>query len=353
MIGAGDALTGPERATFPFIDLATGERWTVAPNTGRVPWWIFSPSRRIPGVVARDYLSALRLARATCRETVRDCVGADGALFQRFWEPLTVAVLNGSPDEGAARLLWEVVRETFLRGEAGCRPRIARDCLGATFIDPALRYLADRGCPVRLRKPVREIRFRDSHAVSLGFADGEAVAVAGSDCIVVAVPPAPAADLVPGIPTPVGSRAIVNVHFRLPEDVRAPPVTGVVNGLCHWIFVRDGLASVTVSAADDLAEHPSGSIARRTWEEVARIVIGGTRHETPLPAHRVIKEKRATFAQTPDNLGRRPEARTQWTNVFLAGDWTATGLPATIEGSIRSGHTAAQAVSHARQTLDK
>lgn len=352
-IGAGNVLTGPEWAAFPFIDLATGQRWTVAPNSGRIPWWIFSSSRRIPGTRTRDYLSALRLARATGTETVQDCVGSDSALFRRFWEPLTLAALNTSPDEGAARLLWAVVRETFLRGEAHCRPRVARDCLGATFVDPALRYLVDRGNGVRLRKRVREIGYQGERAVGLFFVDGETVSLAGNDCVVVAVPPEQAADLVPGVATPDGSRAIVNVHLRMPEDQRAPPVTGVINGLCHWIFVRNGLASVTISAADALAEQPSDVIARRTWIEVARTLIGGAGREMPLPAHRVIKEKRATFAQTPDNLSRRPGTTTRWTNLFVAGDWTATGLPATIEGSIQSGNTAAQAVSYARQMLDK
>jgi uncharacterized protein with NAD-binding domain and iron-sulfur cluster len=62
-----------------------------------------------------------------------------------------------------------------------------------------------------------------------------------------------------------------------------------------------------------------------------------------LPKHRVVKEKRATFAQAPANLGRRPPARTRWANLHLAGDWTATGLPATIEGAVVSGRLAAEA----------
>lgn len=352
-IGAGGALTGPARAAFPFVDLATGERWTVAPNAGRIPWWIFSPSRRIPGTRPREYLSALRLARASDTETVRDCVGDDGALFRRFWEPLTLAALNTSPEDGAALLLWAVVRETFFRGEPHCRPRIARDCLAAAFVDPALRYLADRDNCVRLRKRVREIGYQDGRAVGLSFADGEAIRLSGSESVVVAVPPAQAADLVPGIVTPLGSRAIVNVHFRVAQGQRASPVIGVINGLCHWIFVRDGMASVTVSAADALAERPNVDIARRTWAEVSRILTGAAGPDAPLPAHRIIKEKRATFAQTPSNLARRPGPMTRWRNLFLAGDWTATALPATIEGSIRSGNTAAQAVSHARQMLDR
>ncbi|MCH7864584.1 MAG: FAD-dependent oxidoreductase, partial [Proteobacteria bacterium] len=99
--------------------------------------------------------------------------------------------------------------------------------------------------------------------------------------------------------------------------------------------------SVTVSAAKDLAEDDSESIAIRMWKEVALALDLGQR---PLPNHRIVKEKRATFAQTPEQLKRRRTAATDWRNLFLAGDWTDTGLPATIEGSIRSGRKASEKV---------
>ena len=98
---------------------------------------------------------------------------------------------------------------------------------------------------------------------------------------------------------------------------------------------------MTVSAADDLAEEDNASIAERLWADVALALGLG---DIPLPPHRIVKEKRATFAQTPEQEKRRPGARTGLKNLFLAGDWTATGLPATIEGSIRSGRTAADMI---------
>jgi len=63
-----------------------------------------------------------------------------------------------------------------------------------------------------------------------------------------------------------------------------------------------------------------------------------------LPPFRVVKEKRATFAQTPAQIARRPGAQTRWRNLVLAGDWTDTGIPATIEGAIRSGRWAAETI---------
>jgi uncharacterized protein with NAD-binding domain and iron-sulfur cluster len=102
--------------------------------------------------------------------------------------------------------------------------------------------------------------------------------------------------------------------------------------------VRGDIVSVTVSAADALAEDTPDSIAARLWADVARAL---RLPATPVPPNRVVKEKRATFAQIPSALALRGKPRTRWNNLILAGDWTDTGLPATIEGAIRSGHHAA------------
>ncbi len=116
---------------------------------------------------------------------------------------------------------------------------------------------------------------------------------------------------------------------------------GLLGGTAEWLFVRGDVASVTVSAANELAEEESGVIARRLWADVAAALgLGGV----PLPPHRIGKEKRATFAGTPVQVRRRAGTRTPWANLFLAGDWTDTGLPATIEGAVRSGRKASETI---------
>ena len=113
---------------------------------------------------------------------------------------------------------------------------------------------------------------------------------------------------------------------------------GVVNGVSDWIFAFDGRLSVTISGADHLLDESRESLALRIWEEVARACKV---QSTPMPVWQLVREKRATFAATPAQDKRRPGARTRWRNLALAGDWTATGLPATIEGALRSGNRAA------------
>lgn len=341
-IGATDRLTGPERAEFPFLDLQSGERWTLRPSAGRLPWWIMSGKCRVPGTRAGDYLRGVRLAFAGKAATVAACVG-NGVALRRFWEPLTVAVLNAAPEEAAAGLLWPVLRETFGRGEAACRPLQARRSLADCFVDPALSFLAGCGAAVHLGCRLRHLIFAGDRVVALDLAGGKREAVAPEDAVVLAVPAPLAAELVPQLSVPLGHRAIVNGHFRLSEPRGAAPPLGLVGGLCQWLFVRNDVASVTVSAADALLDKSADALARQMWREVVLALNLGPQ---PLPAHRIVKEKRATFLQTPAEVMRRPASATAWRNLFLAGDWTATGLPATIEGSVRSGHTAAAKVQH-------
>jgi uncharacterized protein with NAD-binding domain and iron-sulfur cluster len=119
-----------------------------------------------------------------------------------------------------------------------------------------------------------------------------------------------------------------------------PPVTGIVGGLSEWLFAFPNRLSVTISGADRLLGDSREALAEAIWREVATLA----RLPAELPRWQIVKEKRATFAATPDNAARRPPARTRTRNLALAGDWTATGLPATLEGAVRSGYAAAAVV---------
>jgi len=110
--------------------------------------------------------------------------------------------------------------------------------------------------------------------------------------------------------------------------------------MTEWMFAFQERLSITISAADRLIETPRVELARNIWREVASLT--GLPRDSP--AWQIIKERRATIAALPSEESKRPGARTQWSNLVLAGDWTATGLPATIEGAIRSGNRAAELI---------
>jgi hydroxysqualene dehydroxylase len=342
-IGARDTLTGPPHAVFPFLDLRSGERWSVRPNVGPLPWWILSGERRIPNTQMSDYLGGLRLAFAGPEASVADCLTPGDAMWDRFWEPLTVAALNTAPREASARLLWRVLRESFAKGESACRPMIARDSLAASLVDPALAYLRARGTEIHFNRRLRAMTYLDQGATALDFG-AHKVALAAGDTVVVALPPAGADSVLPGLDAPQDTRPIVNAHIRLPVPPPADmgPILGLIGGTAQWLFLRGEIVSLTVSAAEDLVDRPSGEIAKVFWAETAQALKLPV---APMPPIRVIKERRATFAQTPKAVQKRPPARTSWRNVVLAGDWTDTGYPATIESAVRSGRAAAGVVT--------
>jgi squalene-associated FAD-dependent desaturase len=336
-IGAADRLVGPEHADFPFVDLKTGERWTLRINDGRVPWWIFDSGRRVPGTRASDYLGVARLLWPPRDAAVGDVVTCNGPLYDRLLGPLLLAALNTAPPEGSAALAGAVLRETVGAGGRACRPLIARDGLGAAFIAPALDYLGARGVTVGFGRRLRSLELAGQNVVALGF--DESVRLQADDRVILAVPPVVAAALVPDLPAPSQFRAIVNAHFAVAPKPGAPPIVGVVNGTVEWIFAFPNRLSVTISGADRLVDTPREALARTIWREVATVAqIGDT--ET-LPPWQIVRERRATFAALPAEERKRPAAETAWRNLWLAGDWTATGLPATIEGAIRSGERAA------------
>jgi squalene-associated FAD-dependent desaturase len=342
-IGSRHRLIGPPAAEFPFLDLKNRMRWTLRFNAGRLPFWMFDPRRRVPGTRARDYLAVARLLWPKPDTTVGDTIACNGVLYSALIEPLLLAALNIDPPQGSAKLAAAVIRETIAAGGRACRALIARDGLAPTLIEPALDYLRGRGTLIRLEHQLRAMRFDGERVAALDFGD-ESVALDAADAVILTVPPYAAASLLQGLTVPNEFRAIVNAHFRIEPPAAQPPILGVINGTTQWIFAFPGRLSVTVSAGDALLDTPREQLARTIWAEVAQAAALPAELASVLPPWQIVRERRATFAATPAQDKRRPGARTAWRNLLLAGDWTNTGLPATIEGAIRSGNRAAELV---------
>jgi hydroxysqualene dehydroxylase len=343
-IGTEAGLVGPKRAQFPFVDLSTGQRWQLDLGEGRLPLWVFDEARRVPDTGLLDYLALLPLIWAAPGKLVRDAIPCEGTLYQRLVQPLLLAALNVDPPEGSAGLAGAVIRETLLAGGQACRPLIARDGLSAVLVEPAIKLLRDRGASILFGHELRELGMSGTSVGELKFGD-DTVAVAPDEAVVMAVPPRPAASLLPGLKTPSKFRAIVNAHFRFDPPKDLPPITGVVGGTVEWLFAFPQRLSVTVSNADRLVELPREELAQAIWRDICK--AAGVQGE--LPPWQIVRERRATFEATPEQNALRPGAITSRKNLFLAGDWTDTGLPATIEGSVRSGNRAADLVLAMRQ----
>ena len=336
LIGTRDRLTGPAHADFTFHDLRDGERWTLAVNDGPLPWWVLDPRRRTPGTTLADHTRLARLVLAGRDATVADAIAPSGVFWERVVEPMLLAVLNCPPAQGSAWLAGRFLMASFARGGRACRPLIATPDLDAAFVDPALELLARHGTALETGRRLRRIDFAGDTVAALDFGTGPRPV--GDGVVILAVPPWIAAELVPGLSAPDAFCAIVNAHYACRPPASARPITALIGATAQWVLCHDDRISVTISGADAIVDEDRETLARRIWRDVAA-TLG---LDDPMPPWQIVKEKRATFAATPAQNARRPGTTTRWRNLFLAGDWTATGLPATIEGALQSGAVAAK-----------
>jgi hydroxysqualene dehydroxylase len=338
-IGARGTLHDPGAAIFDFADLKSGERWRLDLSEGRIPWWLFDRNKRVPGTALGEYFTPLGIFIKRQGATVGEAMGCEGPLYERLWRPLLTSALNTDPPQSSAALTAALLRETLGAGGKACHPLFAAHGLASSFIDPALAFLAAHGSSVRFGDRLRTIRFEGERAATLDF-DRAQQELGAEDFVILGVPPWISQDLLSGLTTPDEFRAIVNVHFQIAPPLGQPPILGVVNAEIEWLFAFADRLSVTISNADRLIDRPRDELAAEIWREAAEL----TGLPLDLPPWQIVKEKRATFAATPAQDARRPDSRTQWANVVLAGDWVQTGLPATIEGAVRSGYKAASIV---------
>ncbi|HEY0300952.1 MAG TPA: hydroxysqualene dehydroxylase HpnE, partial [Rhizomicrobium sp.] len=309
-IGTETELVGPARAQFPFTDISTGQRWQLDLGDGRLPTWVFDEGRRVPDTGLLDYLKLAPIIWAGTNKLVGDAIPCEGTLYQRLVHPLLLAALNCDPPEGSAGLAGAIVRETLLAGGQACRPLIARDGLSAVLVEPAVELLKKKGASVRFGHELREFKMSAERVGELNFGE-DSIAIGPDDFVVLAVPPRPAAALMPGLKTPTKFRAIVNAHFRFDPPPGAPPILGVVGGLVEWLFAFPQRLSVTISNGDRLVDMPREELAQAIWRDVCK--AGGVQGE--LPPWQVVRERRATFEATPEQNALRPGPVTAYKNL--------------------------------------
>lgn len=336
-IGTEAGLVGPARAQFAFADVKTGKHWQLDLGDGRIPTWLFDASRRVPDTSVGDYFALTPLIWAGNEKLVGDTIKCEGVLYDRLVQPLLLAALNVDPPEGSAGLAGAIVRETLLAGGQACRPLIARSGLSDVLVEPAIELLRKKGAGVHFGHELRGYTMAGERVSELKFGEGDVIALGADDVVVMAVPAWSAKNLLPGVKTPTEMRAIVNAHFNYVPPAGHAPIIGVVGGIVEWLFAFHNRLSITISNADRFVNTPREEFAQQIWDEICKV----SDIQAPLPKWQIVRERRATFAATPAQNALRAGTRTDFKNLFLAGDWTDTGLPATIEGSIRSGDRAA------------
>jgi len=293
-----------------------------------------------PGLTVTGWLDQLRQPQA-----VRDWL----------WHPLTLAALNQSADVAAAASFVRVVIQLFGPAIEDSAVGLARVPLDEMYAEPARRYIEARGGAVRVKTAARVMIDDD------GVVSGVRTPQAEIPCrrVISAVPwfafdgiwdesvPAALADIGRAAAL-MASSPIVTVNLWFDGAVMDEPFMGFVEAPIHWVFNKAAIVgeqtshlAVVTSGADDLAAADNETVTRITLESLQR-VLPRVRGRTLLRSV-VVREQRATFSLAPGGPAR-PGAATSVPGFMLAGDWTNTGLPATIEGAVVSGHRAADLV---------
>ncbi len=326
---------------------------------------------RLQGLSFRDKMLALRLAarlrigwlrskNMSAEEFLRRHKQSE-SLIRRLWEPIILATLNARPDQAAASLFVTVLQLAFFADEESARLLFPRRGL-SELLAPLPDWLAAKGGALKLHTTVRELLLRDDKVRGVILNDGSELS---SDIVISALP---ARSLGRVIPAETAKRPefralqhcktspIISVYLWFDRSFLATEFTAMLGSSIQWVFNRRALCetaeelrqrypghvALTVSAADDIVNASSDAIIDLALREL-RAAFPAARAAKLLHGT-VIKEKSATFLATAAFEPLRPSPLTGLQNFVLAGDWTDTWLPATIEGAALSGIRAAREV---------
>ncbi len=365
-MGVMDRLYSPPAMAVPFV---SGKGRTTLTATAPDPLHLLSALLSYGELSTADKLSAVGLAvrlrfgrKPHADETVEAWMRRwrqTPNIIRALWEPLCIAALNEPVSTGSAQLFATVIRRSFLAGAADSTILLSRVGLSELFAPEVRRLLEMCRGSLRLQTPVAGFSFEGSTLREIKLADGSSLR---PEAVVSALPWHVLRAFLPGesklaqVCRQIQDAPIVSLHLWMDRPILREPFVGLLDSPVHWVFSRDHIQgagegpaghiiTAVVSGARDLIDKTAPELEELTLRELARF-LPEARDARVL--HRMVyKARSATFAATPETEPLRPGVSTEWSNFWLAGDWTDTGLPATIEGAIVSGHRAARAVDEA------
>jgi squalene-associated FAD-dependent desaturase len=367
-IGADGNVQTQPALEIPFIG-RDGRRTEL-----RCPAWLPAPLHLLGGVLGwrglplRDRVSALRLAPALLSRTADSpftsgssvlhwlqAHGQSPGIITALWEPLAVAALNQPIEQAAAAPFRRVLQEMFSADRTAASLVLPKLPLDEMYAEPARAYIERHGGKVRTGALARVVA--DDNGVTAVEVRGERTATThvisavpwhGMRTLFTSVPPALARTVADA--SAMSSMPIVTVNLWYDRVVMQDAFVGLTGRTVQWIFDKRRVfgeaashLSLVVSAAEAVTRMTRDELVGIAVREVADALPGA--RDAVLIGATVVREKQATFSLTPGQP-RRPEPVTPVPGFLLAGDWTATDLPGTIESAALSGHRAALAVLH-------
>lgn len=347
-----------------------GRRSTLAPSAMPAPLhtaWSFLGAKCF---TLSDKLAIARGIRGFLHKTPEDSVESFAQwltryrqperAIRRFWNPVLASALNEEPENISVRYAAKVFREAFLFSAEGGRMGIPRIPLSELY-SRAIRYVEARGGEVHLRTSAERLE----HRASQWTVSSEANAFA-SDSVILALPFEALAALLPALPqTPEAERLganlaefrhspITSVHLWFDREITDLTHAALLDTTIQWLYNKSRIHAareqgtgsyleLVISASKSLVSMQRQQIIDLAMRELAGFFPEVARAKLLKAA--VTKEVRATYSIRPLLDRIRPAAESPWPGIYLAGDWTATGWPSTMESGVRSGYLAAEAIT--------
>lgn len=362
-----DRLKFQSNTRVDFLDCKNGYTSFNCPPLP-APMHILAGLLKMKGLTLGDKLRALKVGRTIQRNDNKAAEGLSVSewldrleqsenIKRRFWYPMAVAALNENPEVASARMLRVVLSEAFGTDRNGSNIGIARVGLSDLYTTKATEFIRSRSGETKTGARARRFIIEQGRVVAVELKDGEKIE---GDFFISAVPHTSLLELLSedqkagefASLNRLDTSPIVSINLWFDRTIINREFIGLLNVRSQWIFNKDMIFStgkqtnqvaVVISAAKDFVE--------RTKEQLVGMVLSEL--NALLPESRnarllhslVVKEREATLSHTVESDSLRPKARTSIPNLILAGDWTDTGLPATIESAVLSGDIAADYAS--------
>jgi squalene-associated FAD-dependent desaturase len=367
-LGTEDRVRYQERFKIVLVEPG-GRRLELVASRLPAPFHLAAGLMRCPGFSGSERLLLLRaglsialtehLPEAMTVEDWMNRLGQPGDLRRRFWYPIAIAALNEQPQRASADLLLKVLKLAFFGRAADSPFGIMTVGLGELYTEQARRLIEENKGEVLINAPAQRIHFSDRKVESVELRNGSRLM---ADYYISAVPHGALKRLLPsellsqGAPFEglrhLSDSPILSIHLWFDRPVMDEDFIGLVGSPIHWVFdksrlwqrgeARTGAVACVVSGAYDLMDRSRSDLISMAQSELGRYLPEVK--TAKLLHHRLIKERQATYSCTPTAERWRPAQETPYPNFFLAGDWTRTGLPATIESAVRSGHRCADLI---------
>lgn len=352
LIGAEDNFVYQKRLTVNFLKSGF-ELFKLEAGPLFYPFNLLTGLLNFNAINLRDRLSLIRfmiklpftsnqkLIKRSVREWLIEEKQSNNATSS-FWEIIAIGALNTNIDKASAFMFREILMKIFFNGSFASTIIIPKYGLTESYVNDAKNYIENNGGEIRTSYPVKQFDIVNNKIIAIKTAEET---IKDFDYVISAVPFYAFNKIYPELflddDIDLEYSSILNVHIWLKNNPLNEQFYGLINSPVHWIFNKGTHINLVISDADYLIDKSSEEIYRMCVDEL----INYTEiKESDILNYKVLKEKRATFIPSNKIIYSRPSSKTKISNLFLAGDWTDTGLPSTIESAVKSGRVAAELI---------